>query len=96
MGWGQSKPVVDERNKVEITQVQSISNIMESKLNMVWIGILVVAVILGIILCYAIRSKCKSFARQWLMKTMTRMSTPTSVKVHSMSSTVPQQQQTVF
>lgn len=82
MGWGQSKTEEHETNNIAIAQVQTISNQMESKLNYVGIGLIVLGALLVILLCYAVRTKCRNYARTWVRKTVADLP-PTSIRVQN-------------
>lgn len=81
MGWSQSKEEqANSHNTIAIAKVENLSNQVESKLNFVAIGLIVIGVISIIIMCYFIRAKCKQCARSWVQKTVGNLP-PTAIRI---------------
>lgn len=90
MGLGPSKDDKSQNSNIAIAQVQSLSGQVESKLNYVGIGLLVIGVVLLIIFLYVLRAKCKRHVNSWLRKTVESLPPPTAIRV---SNVPPQQMQ---
>lgn len=97
MGLSQGKQEADNsHNAIAIAKVENLSTQVESKLNYVGIGLIILGVCLCIFFCYFVRSRCKQCAKAWVQKTVGNMP-PTAIRIHGGPLTPqqnPQQQQT--
>lgn len=91
MGYNQSKPEdKNSHNAIAIAKVENLSSQVESKLNYVGVGLIILGIISVIFLCYFVRNRCKQCARNWVQKTVGNLP-PTAIRVHNVP-VAPQQQ----
>lgn len=77
MGYNLSKEEKEPSNNIAIAQVQAVSGQVETKLNYLGIVLIIISVILGVLFCYAVRTKCRRAAKRWLRRAVADLPPPT-------------------
>lgn len=70
------------KEHVNMAQTSIAAGIVETKLNHYGIMLVSIAIIMGLMLCYALRLQCKRKAKSWLRREVTHViSVPPVIKV---------------